>query len=77
MLYEWIVLFEAVNRKSARRPADPLGDPLDRLEWQGLGWFNRLVAATRRRPTHRTAQRHEAPATDETRIPLCPAQAAA
>ncbi|MCF3641200.1 hypothetical protein LXM94_14585 [Rhizobium sp. TRM95111] len=73
MLYEWIVLFEALNRKPPAGRRDPLADPLSRPEWQGLGWFNRLVAAAGRgRGPKRPAKE---PATPSTR-PACAAAGA-
>ncbi|MBP1850843.1 hypothetical protein [Rhizobium halophytocola] len=43
-MLNWLLIFEASTRvRAGGRPqsADPLADPLERAEWQGLDWVVR------------------------------------
>ncbi|GAA3114700.1 hypothetical protein GCM10010520_68230 [Rhizobium viscosum] len=44
MLLNWIMLANELNRKSRRQRQDPLADPLDAPEWDGLRWALPLLS---------------------------------
>jgi hypothetical protein len=60
MLLNWVVLWNELEMNNRNRRRDPLADPLDRPEWQGLRWFVplivRLAARSNARPPNRTAE---------------------
>lgn len=53
MLLNWVVLWNELEMNNGKCRRDPLADPLDRPEWQGLRWFVPLIA--------RLASRNDAP----------------
>lgn len=50
MLLNWIMLANELHRHSRRQRKDPLADPLDAPEWDGLRWALPLLSLLARRP---------------------------
>lgn len=50
MLLNWIMLSNELHRKSHQRRRDPLADPLDAPEWDGLRWALPLLSWMAQRP---------------------------
>jgi hypothetical protein len=50
MLLNWIMLANELHRPSRRHRKDPLADPLDAPEWDGLRWALPLLSLAARRP---------------------------
>jgi len=56
MLIEWLATFEYCRRRTTQVRRNPLEDPLERPEWDGLRWIVELPARWRaRRRRARTA----------------------
>lgn len=49
MLLNWIMLANELHRKSRQQRQDPLADPLDAPEWDGLRWALPLLSLMARR----------------------------
>ncbi|MBB3656568.1 hypothetical protein FHX15_001796 [Rhizobium sp. BK650] len=50
MLLNWIMLSNELHRISGKRRKDPLADPLDAPEWDGLRWALPLLSRMAQRP---------------------------
>ncbi len=50
MLLNWIMLANELHRHSRRQRKDPLADPLDAPEWDGLRWALPLLSLVAQRP---------------------------
>ena len=50
MLLNWIMLANELHTHSRRRKKDPLADPLDAPEWDGLRWALPLLSLVAQRP---------------------------
>lgn len=50
MLLNWIMLSNELHRQSRRQRQDPLADPLDAPEWDGLRWALPLLSRMAWRP---------------------------
>lgn len=50
MLLNWIMLANELHRHSRRTTKDPLADPLDAPEWDGLRWALPLLSLVAQRP---------------------------
>lgn len=49
MFLNWFLIFEHARKRPGARPEHPLSDPLERPEWQGLGWAVTLLSRGSRR----------------------------
>lgn len=49
MHLNWLLIFEHARRRPNGKREHPLADPLERPEWQGLGWAVVLMARLSRR----------------------------
>ncbi|MDQ0560185.1 hypothetical protein QO004_001967 [Rhizobium mesoamericanum] len=50
MLLNWIMLSIELHRISGKQRKDPLADPLDAPEWEGLQWALPLLSRMAQRP---------------------------
>ena len=50
MLLNWIMLASALHKDSRRQRKDPLADPLDAPEWDGLRWAVPFLSWMAQRP---------------------------
>ncbi|MBB3308597.1 hypothetical protein FHT78_000326 [Rhizobium sp. BK196] len=50
MLLNWIMLAIALHKDSRRQRKDPLADPLDAPEWDGLRWALPFLSWMAQRP---------------------------
>ncbi|MBR0556230.1 hypothetical protein J5J10_11130 [Ciceribacter sp. L1K23] len=71
MLLNWLLIFEHARKRQGARREHPLADPLERPEWQGLGWVVAIFArvSRRRRTVKRAAPERACAPVEDCHVP--------